>query len=586
MTMADFMFIAYFILSLTFEPCPGEDKKLGLLENDVPLENEESPKSVDIVAFNGSSTGRFKCHICEGPDCLYSQICYNAVTCWKSRVRQSDGIESVSRGCTSSIDQMLLICNKQLPQRVVHAYGNRKRHVNGLSGVQYYVECCQTDFCNDGPFPILHDFTADIDQDFAIKLTLAIVGSVLGFSVIALIVTFYLLVCRTRRKRTLAARRNKLVIDSEMEPSILHFSFSSPTSTATYHSHELKATAAGDSTLKEYLDGRSLTSGSGSGLPLLVQRTLAKQVALVECLGSGGNGGFGGEVWRGIWHGENVAVKIYFSRDESAWARETEVYSQLLPSRHDNILGYVGSDMTSRASCTQLWLVTHYHPVGSLFDYLNRTPHSLMHHQTLNICLSIVNGLLYLHTEIHGTRGKPAMAHRNLKSKNILVKTNGTCVIADFALAITQDRLSGDRVDLKLGTKRYMSPEILEQTINTECLENFRRADIYSLGLILWEVCRRCISNGVALEYLAPYSEWLPNSQDPSIEEMRKLVCLDQHRPPLPNRWHSDPTLAGLGKLMKECWHGKPAARLPILRVKKTLVKLAANDSRVHLSLD
>lgn len=45
-------------------------------------------------------------------------------------------------------------------------------------------------------------------------------------------------------------------------------------------------------------------------------------------------------------------------------------------------------------------------------------------------------------------------------------------------------------------------------------------------------------------------------------------------------------TLASLGKLMKECWHGKPAARLPILRVKKTLVKLAANDTRVHLSLD
>lgn len=79
--------------------------------------------------------------------------------------------------------------------------------------------------------------------------------------------------------------------------------------------------------------------------------------------------------------------------------------------------------------------------------------------------------------------------------------------------------------------------------INTECLENFRRADIYSLGLILWEVCRRCISNGVALEYIAPYSEWLSSSQEPSIEEMRKLVCLDHHRPPLPNRWHSDPVI-------------------------------------------
>ncbi|KAK1129862.1 hypothetical protein K0M31_019568 [Melipona bicolor] len=589
MAMADFMFITYFILSLTLKLCPGEEEKLSLLENDFSVESEEPQKSIDIMAFNGSLIGQqhLKCYTCDGPDCRYIQICHDAITCWKSRVKDSRGAQSVSRGCTSAMEHMLLLCNKQLPPRIVQST-TKKRHVSGLPhGVQYYVECCQTDLCNGGPFPVLHDFNGDVvEEDYVVKLTLTILGSLVGFCIIAGIVLFYLLVCRTRKKRTLAARRNKLVIDSEMESSILHFSFSSPTSTTTYHSHELKATAAGDSTLKEYLDGRSLTSGSGSGLPLLVQRTLAKQVALVECLGSGGNGGFGGEVWRGVWHGENVAVKIYFSRDEAAWARETEVYSQLLPSRHDNILGYVGSDMTSRASCTQLWLVTHYHPMGSLFDYLNRTPHSLTHHQTLSICLSIVNGLLYLHTEIHGTRGKPAMAHRNLKSKNILVKTNGSCVIADFALAITQERLTTDRIDLKQGTKRYMSPEILEQTINTECLETFRRADIYSLGLILWEVCRRCISNGVALEYAAPYSEWLSNSQEPSIEEMRKLVCLDQHRPPLPNRWHSDPTLAGLGKLMKECWHGKPAARLPILRVKKTLVKLAANDTRVHLSLD
>lgn len=89
-----------------------------------------------------------------------------------------------------------------------------------------------------------------VEEDYAIKLTLAILGPMVGFCVIAGVVLFYLLVCRTRRKRTLAARRNKLVIDSEMEPSILHFSFASPTSTATYNSHELKATAAGDSTLK------------------------------------------------------------------------------------------------------------------------------------------------------------------------------------------------------------------------------------------------------------------------------------------------------------------------------------------------
>ena len=40
----------------------------------------------------------------------------------------------------------------------------------------------------------------------------------------------------------------------------------------------------------------------------------------------------------------------------------------------------------------------------------------------LKMASSIANGLAHLHMEILGTQGKPAIAHRDLKSKNILVK--------------------------------------------------------------------------------------------------------------------------------------------------------------------
>lgn len=43
-------------------------------------------------------------------------------------------------------------------------------------------------------------------------------------------------------------------------------------------------------------------------------------------------------MWRGLWHGESVAVKIFSSRDEQSWFRETEIYNTVL-LRHDNILG-------------------------------------------------------------------------------------------------------------------------------------------------------------------------------------------------------------------------------------------------------
>jgi len=67
------------------------------------------------------------------------------------------------------------------------------------------------------------------------------------------------------------------------------------------------------------------TSGSGYGMPLLVQRTLAKQIQLRQLVGKGRYG----EVWRATyWNGghEQVAVKIFLSKDEPSWKRETEIY--------------------------------------------------------------------------------------------------------------------------------------------------------------------------------------------------------------------------------------------------------------------
>lgn len=72
----------------------------------------------------------------------------------------------------------------------------------------------------------------------------------LGLGIIAGGVLFCLIARKTRRKRPLASRHKRLIIDSELEPSMLHFSSPSPVSSTTYHAHELQATAAGDSTLK------------------------------------------------------------------------------------------------------------------------------------------------------------------------------------------------------------------------------------------------------------------------------------------------------------------------------------------------
>uniref|UniRef100_A0A8C6TSB1 receptor protein serine/threonine kinase n=1 Tax=Neogobius melanostomus TaxID=47308 RepID=A0A8C6TSB1_9GOBI len=329
----------------------------------------------------------------------------------------------------------------------------------------------------------------------------------------------------------------------------------------------------GDSTLADLLD-HSCTSGSGSGLPFLVQRTVARQISLVECVGKGRYG----EVWRGQWQGENVAVKIFSSRDEKSWFRETEIYNTVL-LRHENILGFMASDMTSRNSSTQLWLITHYHENGSLYDYLQRV--AVETSEGLAMAASVASGLVHLHTEIFGTEGKPAIAHRDLKSKNILVTKDLRCCIADLGLAVTHsqaDNLLDIGNNPKVGTKRYMAPEVLDETIQTDCFDAYKRVDIWAFGLVLWEIARRTYSNGIVEEYKPPFYDQVPN--DPSFDDMRKVVCVEQQRPFVPNRWFSDPTLSALVKLMKECWYQNPSARLTALRIKKTLDKIYSSSEK------
>ena len=83
-------------------------------------------------------------------------------------------------------------------------------------------------------------------------------------------------------------------------------------------------------------------------------------------------------------------------------------------------------------------LITAYHELGSLYDYLKAN--TLDHATTLKMALSFVSGLSHLHNDFSATKGKPGIAHRDIKTKNILVKRNRECCIADFGLAVKYSR--------------------------------------------------------------------------------------------------------------------------------------------------
>lgn len=96
----------------------------------------------------------------------------------------------------------------------------------------------------------------------------------------------------------------------------------------------------------------------------------------------------------------------------------------------------------------------------------------------------------------------------------------------------------------RVGTRRYMAPEVLDETLNATSFDAFKMADMYSVGLVLWEVCRRCASSGkvsTAEPYAVPYHDVVPS--DPDFEEMRLAVCVKRLRPVIPVRWETDPVI-------------------------------------------
>ncbi len=153
---------------------------------------------------------------------------------------------------------------------------------------------------------------------------------------------------------------------------------------------------------------------------------------------------------------------------------------------------------------------------------------------------------------------------------------------------------------LKVGTRRYLAPEILDDSLDVNHFDSWKRADVFSLGLVLWELGRRTsVGGGIFETYQQPYFEVV--GPDPTMEEMRLVVCEKQIRPVCSNRWESSEVrsasiehaqyrlrkpfslllqqLKALSKVIKECWYANAPARLTALRIKKTLAQLEGNTT-------
>uniref|UniRef100_A0A1I8EXC3 receptor protein serine/threonine kinase n=1 Tax=Wuchereria bancrofti TaxID=6293 RepID=A0A1I8EXC3_WUCBA len=319
----------------------------------------------------------------------------------------------------------------------------------------------------------------------------------------------------------------------------------------------------------------------------------------------------------------------FYTTEEDSWKNEKEIYqTQML--NHENILQFVAADIGSEDSITRMLLITDFHAYGSLFEYLQRGE-TLSVSEALHLAYSAVCGLEHLHSALHGTGTpqKPAIAHRDVKSKNIIVKRPYVCCIADFGLALTEDMVkTRTDINIQVGTKRYMAPEVLDKSLNVKNFHHFKMADIYSFALVIWEILRRiqednCLSrasesdsgigssgsgsgtakllpgfianpdiftyvSNVSSSVMVDHQSISDNSMslkarppmqpfdgmvdpDPSFEQMRRLVCFEGKRPLLEDAWMRDPCLKEICELIEECWSASIDCRHTALRVKRKI---------------
>lgn len=75
--------------------------------------------------------------------------------------------------------------------------------------------------------------------------------------------------------------------------------------------------------------------------------------------------------------------------------------------------------------------------------------------------------------------------------------------------------------------------------------------------------------------YRLPYDEELEAaSLEPTKLNVLNIVVTEGQRPKIKSEWEQNDILFQVVKIIRECWCSAPAARLPCLRIKKSVFKI------------
>jgi Tol biopolymer transport system component len=252
----------------------------------------------------------------------------------------------------------------------------------------------------------------------------------------------------------------------------------------------------------------------------LIDRTIS-HYRIIEKLGSGGMG----VVYKAEDSrlGRFVALKFLseeFAHD-SAWLSRFQREARILASlNHPRIAAIYGLEESDGLRAIAMELVEG----PTLAERMERGRIPVV--ETLAIAAQIVEAVEYAHEQ--------GIVHRDLKPANVKLRPDGAIKVLDFGLAKAADAkeipaATATHAGVVMGTPAYMAPE------QASGLPVDRRADIWSFGVVLFEMLAGCRVYGrrTGLETLAavardepPWDQLPEETPGPIVRLLRR--CLDK----------------------------------------------------------
>lgn len=138
-------------------------------------------------------------------------------------------------------------------------------------------------------------------------------------------------------------------------------------------------------------------------------------------------------MWQGIIDDQDVAVKVFLPHHRNYFLNEHDLY-KLAGDNASLLKCHGGGERVLTPGGPTHYLLILSLEQECLQEYLKN--HTLDLATLGKMSLGIAKGLAHLHSDI----GKPCIAHRDINTRNILVRADLSCCICDLGLAVVPRR--------------------------------------------------------------------------------------------------------------------------------------------------